>query len=335
MKTILLVFLLVATVYGAIPILRDLAKNHGRLVGSCSNQGYLSSDANYSLILGQQYSIVTPENEMKWAATEPSRGTFTYSQGDTIVTYARRANQQVRGHNLCWGQYNPSWLTNGGFSGATLQTILQNHINNVMAHYRGQLYCWDVVNEAVLDSPNGNNYLKSNVWYPAISNYVDLAFQYAHAADPNVKLFYNDYSAEGSGAKSDAVYNMLRSMKQRGIPVNGVGLQYHVSLGYTPNINDVITNIKRLAALGLEVHITEMDVSFSGGNGNQQSELQSQATIYGQALNACLQVPNCTTFITWGFTDKYTWLGSNQQPLPFDTKYQPKPAFTALANGLS
>jgi len=207
----------------------------------------------------------------------------------------------------------------------------------VMAHYKGQLYCWDVVNEAVADgSPSyPNNYLKSNVWYPSVPNYVDLAFQYARAADPNIKLFYNDYGAEGSGAKSDAVYNMLKSMKERKIPVDGVGLQYHVSLGYTPNINDVISNIARLAALGLEVHITEMDVSFSGGNGNENSELQSQATIYQQVLNACLGAHNCTAFVTWGFTDKYTWLGSNEQPLPFNVNYQPKPAFNSLAADLS
>jgi len=205
----------------------------------------------------------------------------------------------------------------------------------VVSHYKGQLYSWDVVNEAVSDSPNANNYLKTNVWYPAIPNYVDLAFQWARAVDPKTKLFYNDYSAEGSGAKSDAVYNMLSSMKKRGIPVDGVGLQYHVSLGYSPNIADVITNIKRLVALGLEVQITEMDVSLNGGNGNENTELQQQATIYGQVLNACLAFPNCSAFVSWGFTDKYTWLGSNEQPLPFNEAYQPKPAFNSLVSDLS
>jgi endo-1,4-beta-xylanase len=292
---------------------------------------------NYTNILGQQYSIVTPENEMKWAATEPSQGVFTYTQGDEIVSYAKKANQLVRGHNLCWGVYNPSWLTSGNFPASTLQQLLQSHINNVAGHYKGQLYSWDVVNEAIQDGNPSypNNYLKTNVWYPAIPNYVDLAFQWARTADPSAKLFYNEYGAEGSGAKSDAVYNMLKSMKQRNIPVDGVGLQYHVSLGYTPNINDVIANIKRLNALGLEVQITELDVSFSGGNGNETSELQSQAGIYGQVLNACLTAQDCSAFITWGFTDKYTWLGSNEQPLPFDVNYQPKPAFNSLVSDLS
>jgi endo-1,4-beta-xylanase len=335
--TLTLFVVLCITLSSAIPILRDLAQKHGIYMGSCSNHGYLGSDANYTSILGQQYSIVTPENEMKWQATEPSQNSFTYSQGDAIVAYAKKANQHVRGHNLCWGESNPTWLTNGGFSGQQLQSILQNHINNVMNHYKGQLYSWDVVNEAVSDSNPSfpSNYLKTNVWYPSVPNYVDLAFQWARAADPHVKLFYNDYGAEGSGAKSDAVYNMLASMKQRGIPVDGVGLQYHVSLGYTPNINDVVNNIKRLNALGLEVQITELDVSFSGGNGNEASELQSQASIYGAVLNACLTAHNCSAFVSWGFTDKYTWLGSNEQPLPFNANYQPKPAFNTLASTLS
>jgi len=124
-------------------------------------------------------------------------------------------------------------------------------------------------------------------------------------------------------------------MKQRGIPVDGVGLQYHVSLGYTPSISSVTANIQRLIALGLEVHITEMDVSFSGGSGGETAELQAQALIYAQVLDTCLKFPQCKAFVTWGFTDKYTWLGSNEQPLPFNTGYQPKPAFTSLANDLS
>lgn len=253
------------------------------------------------------------------------------------MQHAKQANQLVRGHNLCWGQYNPSWLENGKFSGTELQSILQNHINNVATHYKGQVYSWDVVNEAVADgSPSfPSNYLKPTVWYPALPNYIDLAFQWARTADPGARLFYNEYGAEGGGAKSEAVYQMLQSMKQRKIPVDGVGLQYHVSLGYAPNINDVVSNIKRLVALGLEVHITELDVSFSGGSGGEQAELEKQATIYGQVLDACLSIPNCTSFITWGFTDKYTWLGSNNQPLLFDVNYQPKPAFTTLANHLA
>lgn len=333
-RLLCLVLLFISIVESTIPILRDLATAKNRFVGSCSNHAYLSTDANYTAVLAQQYSIVTPENEMKWGATEAQQGVFTFEQGDMIVAYAQKANQHVRGHNLCWGVYNPTWLTSGNFTGTQLQAILQNHINNVVAHYKGQLYSWDVVNEAVSDSATNTSYLKPSVWYPAVPNYVDLAFQFAREADPNVKLFYNDYGAEEINAKSNAVYNMLKSMKERGIPVDGVGLQYHVSLGWYPNITSVIENIQRLSALGLEVHITEMDVGCTG-NATQQVKFAEQAKIYQPVLAACLSAPQCAAYVTWGFTDKYTWLGSDETPLPFDINYNPKPAFYALAEDLS
>jgi len=314
--------------------LRSLGDNKGRLIGSCVAESHLS-ESQYANILGQQFSVVTAENEMKWSATEPNRNQFTYSQGDAIVAFAQKNNQKVRGHNLAWGQYNPNWLTNGGFNGTTLQTILKNHIDNVVNHYKGKVICWDVVNEAILDNPSGNNVYKTNVWYPAVPDYIDLAFQWARAADPTVKLFYNDYSAEGSGAKSDAVYNLVRSMKQRGIPLDGIGLQYHVSLQYSPSISDVTNNINRLTALGLEVHITELDISIQGGSGGDAQVLAAQATLYGNILKVCLANPKCTSFVTWGFTDKYTWLGSDKKPLLYDTNYQTKPAYNTLVSVLS
>jgi len=273
---------------------------------------------------------------MKWSATEPSRGQFTYSQGDAILNFAIQHNQQVRGHNLAWGEYNPNWLTNGNFNATSKQNILHNHILNVVTHYKGKLLCWDVVNEAILDNPTTGNIYKQNVWYPSIPNYIDLAFQWAAQYDPTTKLFYNDYSAEAQGtAKSDQVYNMVKSMKDRGIPIHGVGLQYHVSLQYSPNINNVIANINRITALGLEVHITELDVSVQGGQGSQQQILAVQANVYGSVIKACLSNSKCTAFVMWGFTDKYTWLGSNNEPLIYNVNYGQKPAYTTLTSTLN
>eukprot|EP01111_Echinosteliopsis_oligospora_P017780 TRINITY_DN7837_c0_g1_i1.p1 TRINITY_DN7837_c0_g1~~TRINITY_DN7837_c0_g1_i1.p1 ORF type:complete len:321 (-),score=56.64 TRINITY_DN7837_c0_g1_i1:166-1128(-) len=291
-------------------ILREYANNHSIFIGAAANYNYLmEGGSNYTNILGTQYSIVTPENAMKWAATEPSRDQFNFEQGDYIVSFAKQNQQQVRGHNLCWGVWNPDWLANGNFSAQELEQILQNHISTVVSHYEGQLYSWDVVNEAVSDSPNQTDYLKQNIWYPAIPNYVDLAFQWARQSDPSVKLFYNDYSAEGMTPKSDAVYNMLSSMKSRGIPIDGIGLQYHVSLGYSPAAEDVMANIERLSALGLEVHITELDISFEGGAGDEDDMLHAQAELYNSIMKICLSYPmSCKSFETWGFTDLYTWL---------------------------
>jgi len=325
-----IVLLVLASVFSqsfAIPYLRQLIQSKGKWIGTAVSYDQVTSDAAAETLVGQQFNLITAENEMKWGATEATRGRFTYTQGDAILAYAQKNNQTVRGHNLCWGEYNPSWLS--GLSASALQQALIDHINNVTIHYKGKVYCWDVVNEAVSDSPNGNNVLKQNVWYPALPNYIDIAFNAAHAADPNAKLFYNDYSAEVMNAKSDAVYNLLKGMKQRGIPVHGVGLQCHFKSQYSVSIADISRNIQRLTDLGLEVHITEFDYGITG-----TSQEQQQATFYSSLFQACLQSPACKSFETWGFTDKHTWLGSDELPLPFDVNYQPKPAFNALAQAL-
>jgi len=320
----------------AIPFLRDLATQKGKYIGTAANVGHLNDgETNYTTTLAQQFSIITPENCMKWGTTEPQQGRFDFSQGDALVQFATSHNQIVRGHNLCWGVYNPGWLTNGHFTSQQLIDILKNHVTSEVNHYKSQkvMYSWDVVNEAVSDNPQGNNTLKQNVWYPAVPNYIDVAFQAAKAADSSIKLFYNDYNSEGMNAKSDAVYNLVKSMKQRGIPIDGVGLQMHVANSYFPDPSQVSQNIDRLTKLGLEVHITEMDVKLDG-SGTDQQKLQKQADVYSSMLKACLAFPGCKSFQSWGFTDRYTWLGTNQQPLEFDVNYNPKPCFNALAQAL-
>jgi len=337
MQSSILFFILVGIAsISAIPFLRDLAAQKGRYIGSAANQGHLNDgETNYTTTLAQQFNIITPENCMKWGTTEPQQGHFNFAQGDSLVQFATSHNQIVRGHNLCWGQSNPGWLTNGQFTPQQLRDILKNHVTAEVNHYKGQkaMYSWDVVNEAVLDGPQGNNTLKHNVWYPAVPDYIDVAFQAAKAADPSIKLFYNDYNSEGMNAKSEAIYNLVKSMQQRGIPIDGVGLQMHVSNSNYPDPNQVSQNIDRLTKLGLEVHITEMDVKLDGG-GTDQQKLQKQADVYGSLLKACLAFPNCKSFESWGFTDRYTWLGTSQQPLEFDSNYNPKPCFYALAQAL-
>jgi len=219
------------------------------------------------------------------------------------------------------------------------RSILQDHITTVVKRYNSTPICWDVVNEAVADS--GSALYKNNIWYPDIPDYVDFAFQTAKAANPTVKLFYNDYNIASSTGfsqqKSDKVYNMIKSMKQRGIPIDGIGLQLHVDITYNL-FPGIIQNIQRYAALGLEVHFTELDVGcVSYGqtcpSWDAQKE-QTQASIYSSLLNVCSSQAACTSFETWGFTDKYSWLGANDHPLPFDANYNKKPAYNSLLQGL-
>ena len=168
--------------------------------------------------------------------------------------------------------------------------------------------------------------------YPAVPNYIDIAFTAAAAArgaNSSVKLFYNDYSAEPMNAKSDKVYNLVKGMKERGIPIDGVGLQFHISVEGHPSLDGIAQNMARLGKLGLEVHITEMDLKCPEG-----CSLNAQAKLYADILKVCMAEPACKVFETWGFTDADTWIGSDKRPLPFDEQYKAKPAFDAMINAM-
>eukprot|EP00118_Oscarella_pearsei_P020398 m.220867 g.220867 ORF g.220867 m.220867 type:complete len:363 (+) comp39951_c0_seq1:199-1287(+) len=327
-----------------IPILRDLGKKHGLFIGSAAGVAHFNGDIEYKKILGEEFSLVTPENSCKWTATEPANGQFDFKGCDFILNTTIQFNQVFRGHNLCWGSHNPDWLNKLSQNKTALEIALSQHIRTVVQRYKGKAYGWDVVNEAVLDNPSQNHTFKNNIWHPTIPDYIDMAFKIAHEADPMTKLFYNDYNAEGLNGKSDAIYNMLKSMLQRGIPVHGIGLQAHFTLGtdftqtktpklgrLAPSYDDLATNIKRLADLGLEVHITEMDVSFQGGKGTTQELLKQQADVYARVLKACLSNQKCKNFEVWGYVDKYSWRKANEEPDLFDSNYQPKPCFDAVA----
>jgi endo-1,4-beta-xylanase len=187
------------------------------------------------------------------------------------------------------------------------------------------------VNEAVTDDGSAQDSLKTTDWYPDVPDYIDVAFTTARKAfGDGVKLFYNDYSADEENMKSDRIYALVQGMKQRGVPIDGVGLQMHINGGYS-QVDSVKKNMQRFAELGLEVHITELDISYSGWS--QESE-QEQAQIYAALLQACLDVPQCKSFETWGFSDKYTWKGSDMHPLPFDANFEAKAAVGAMLNVL-
>jgi endo-1,4-beta-xylanase len=234
-----------------------------------------------------------------------------------------------------WFLALPSWLTTGHFTRDELISILHAHIFAEVSHYRGQVNIWDVVNEAI----NDDGSLRDTIWSRGIGpDYLDLAFRWAHEANPQARLFYNDYGGEGLGQKSDAIYNLVSGMIKRGVPINGVGLEMHVSVDGYPQPQDVLANMRRLAALGLEVQITEMDVKIQNDPRPLQVRLAAEARIYRDMLSTCLDVGQCTAFVMWGFTDRHSWIpaatGHPDAPLIFDASYQPKPAYYALMDVL-
>jgi len=263
---------------------------------------------------------VTPENELKWETVEPEHGQFDFSAGDRIVAWAAKHGLAVRGHTLVWHNQLPDGVK---------ASDLREHITGEVEHYRGKIHEWDVVNEAMGDDGK----LRPDLFLAGLGPaYIADAFRWAHAADPTAKLFYNDYGIEGLGPKSDAVYAMVKALLARGVPIDGVGFQTHVD---TSAIPDFAANLRRFAALGLDVELTETEVRL--GN-SQPDPLHTQAVAYERIVAACRAVPRCTRITFWGLDDRdsfapHAYPGFGRATL-FDSSLKPKPAFFAVRRTL-
>lgn len=308
--------------------LRNLAGSF--LIGYASRNNFstMSDAAVYQETARTEFNFLTPENAMKWDAIHPQPTTYSFTGADEQVTFAQANNMKIHGHTLVWHSQLPSWVANGSWTEATLTSTMYDHIDTVMTRYKGKIAVWDVVNEAF----NEDGSYRNSVFYNTMGKkFIELAFQRARAADPTAKLVYNDYNVETIGSKSTAMYNMVADFKSRGIPIDGVGFQMHITNGgmdYTSLAN----NMKRFADLGVEVYITEMDVRFP--TPVSATDLTNQATIYRNVLNRCLLQPACKALQVWGIPDKYSWVPDvfpgQGAALIFDDNYAPKPAYYSL-----
>ena len=291
----------------------------GRYFGTAVANNHLS-EAPYATTLDTEFNQITPENEMKWDATEPSRGSFNFSAAEAIVSHAQSHNQRMRGHTLVWHSQLPSWVS--GLSATDLSSAMDNHITKLMTNWKGAIYAWDVVNEAF----NEDGTHRSSPFQDKLGNgYIEQAFRTARAADSSAKLCYNDYNIENwSYAKTQGVYNMVKDFKSRGVPIDCVGFQSHFNSA-SPVPSSFQTTLSNFAALGVEVQITELDVALSG---------TAQSDAYTAVTKACLAVQGCAGITVWGVTDKYSWRSSDN-PLLFDGNYNKKPAYTAVLNALN
>jgi endo-1,4-beta-xylanase len=309
----------VATAANAGTTLGAAAAESGRYFGTAVAANKLS-DSVYVGILDREFTMVTPENEMKWDATEPSQNSFSYTNADRIVSHAQAAGQRVRGHALAWHSQQPGWVQN--LSGTALRSAMTNHITNVATHYRGKIYAWDVVNEAFADGGNGAR-RDSNLQRTG-NDWIEVAFRTARAADPGAKLCYNDYNTDGQNAKSNAVFAMVQDFKSRGVPIDCVGFQSHINSA-SPVPSDYQANLQRFANLGVDVQITELDIEGSG---------TAQANNFATVTRACLAVSRCTGITVWGIRDSDSWRASGT-PLLFDNSGNKKAAYTSTLNALN
>lgn len=314
------------------PRLRDISGD--LLIGYASRNNFwnMSDSAIYQETARTEFNFMTPENAMKWDALRPSQNSYSFSQADQHVQFAQANGMAVHGHTLIWHTQNPGWLENGNWTRSQLIGLMNDHIDTVAGRYAGDVLVWDVVNEAF----NEDGTYRSTIWYNGIGQeYIDMAFQRTRMADPNAKLIYNDYNIGWLNSKSNGVYNMVSSMVSRGIPIDGVGFQMHLTESGVDG-NSFASNMQRFADLGLEIYITELDVRIPQ-NPSQQA-LQNQANVYRTVTNRCLAQPACKGLQVWGIPDKYSWVPDvfpgTGAPLLFDDNYNAKLAYYAVQDEL-
>lgn len=316
------------------PTLRSLAQARGFYIGAATDPAYLRRP-DHAGLLAHQFNMLAVENALKWEVVHPEPDRYDFTQGDALVAFAQANDMLVYGHVLVWDLQQPAWLTQGEHSRDEWIQILCKHIKTVVGRYRGQIYAWDVVNEAF----ENDGTLRNTHWLRQIGpEYIPMSFHWARQADPEALLIYNEHSAEGLNKKSQAVYAMLQGLLQVGTPIDGVGLQMHVFLDGPPTPQELAENMRRLADLGLQVHITEMDVRTYASPASPAEKSDAQAETYRAAMATCLDAPNCNVFVTWGLTDRYSWIpGYFKQPdapLLFDQAGLPKPAYQAVLDAL-
>lgn len=315
------------------PPLKQIAKAHGGLlVGTAADETGLRNEPGFREDLAREFAILTPENAMKWAFVEPERGKLDWAAADRAVDFARRHGLAVRGHTLVWYSQLPGWLQDGTFSAAQLRKVMDDHIATEMGRYKGRIRTWDVVNEAVADDGT----LRPSVWSDTLGpSFIADAFTTARKADPKARLAINEIGAETLGRKSDKLLEIVKALKARGL-VDEVGFQSHFNLEHgVPK--SMAENLRRFAALGVDVAITEADVALREPAGDD--ELRAQAGVYRDLVDVCRAVPRCDSLTVWGFTDRHSWIPDSSpgygSATLLDDELRAKPAYRAFAAALA
>lgn len=327
--------------------LRDAGMTRGILAGCAVAVDKLATDPAYAELVQTQAAIVVAENCFKFGPMRPSPTSFFFDDADKLTAFAEAHRLKLRGHNFVWHRQLPDWF-DGYVTRKNAQGILVEHIERVGSRYAGKIHSWDVVNEAILVEDGG---LRNSPWQRLLPGYMDIAFRTARSIDPKALLVYNDYGIEGedegSVKKRICVMALLRSMQDRGIPIDALGIQSHIAAtapgesGQTYGAG-MMTMIEQLRAMGLKVMITELDVNDRRLAPAVKTRDAAIAAAYGNYLHTVLANPAVIALLTWGITDKYTWLNGEdaredklpERPLPFDAEMKPKAAFNAMVMAL-
>ncbi len=322
-------------------------------VGAAIDVYLLQSNSLYKNILLKEHSSITTENTLKWPSVHPAENTFDFSGGDYIADFCQTNGKRLHGHCLIWYQSNPEWLNYFNGDSLAWEGLFKTHIQTLVAHYKGKITGWDVVNEAfhdqdgslrVNDVYTSDNFDDGCIWARHLGrDYIARAFIYAHEADPSALLFYNDYGQEWNERKTDSIITMINDFKARGIPINGLGVQMHTDINAPED--GIIKALQKVAATGLQIHISELDISVNPSNNTSlqfsNALAQQHADKFAFIVHQYrLLVPVAQQYgiTTWNVGDKDSWLRSylmhTDWPLLFDDAYARKPAYYSFRNAL-
>ena len=295
----------------------------GLLFGTAVEAQLLSSNAEVAQIVIDQCSILVAENSMKMGPMRPTPTTYSFEAGDALVAFGDAHGIKVRGHNLNWHAQLPTWF-NATATKDNARQLLVDHITTVAGHFKGKLHSWDVVNEAV-NTPDGRpDGLRNGPWLKLLGpEFIPLAFRTARAADPDVLLTYNDYGIEtdsdGDVKKRAAILELVRGMKKDKVPIDAVGIQSHIHVGWsTADSNGLREWMRTLRGMGLKVFVTEMDINDDTWKTDDPAEIDAAvAQTYHDYMEVLVNEPAVAAVLTWGVTDAHTWLaGRRPGPRP-------------------
>ena len=333
--------------------LKDAYKDYFS-IGVAVNKRNVSTDSQMALVKSE-FNSVTAENDMKPVSVHPAEGVWNWGAADSIANYCRENGIKLRGHCLCLHSQFSDWMFTDKKGRPVKKEVfykrLREHIHTVVNRYKDIVYCWDVVNEAIEDNPRpsfvdgkfvpGNPYRESRHWKLCGDEFIAKAFEFAHEADPNALLFYNDYN-ECDPGKRDRIYNMVKKMQEQGVPIHGIGMQGHYNI-YGPSEEDIDAAITKYSELVKHIHVTELDIRTNTEMGGQLRFSRGEAkplapylqTLQNDQYNRIFRVfrkhrdvIDCVTF--WNLSDRDSWLGVNNHPLPFDEQYKPKQVYNII-----
>lgn len=314
-------------------------------IGVAVEPARLASTDPHSAVVIKEFNSLVAENAMKPESLQPTEGNFNFNKADAIVDFAIAHNMKMRGHTLLWHQQIPAWFfkdpadSSKPASREVVLKRLETHITTVLKHFKDKygdknpIYAWDVVNEALSDQRGLRGSQEGSLWLDTVGeDYIEKAFEYAHKADPNAKLYINDYNIEKYNLKTIEMFDLVKSLKEKNIPLDGIGMQMHVNIN--SRISDIKNSIKKFKTLGLDIQVTELDMDMMGDI--SEGRLAEQAKLYKEIFETLIEENGNISSVTfWGVSDELSWLKKPNAPLLFDSKLQPKAAYKAIIEAVN